>query len=102
MKKIIFSIALIGILMSMNISYAIMAPPGYGLRYVLNSAMSVIIGVIIVFFLIKLLKAEDRKRVFVKFINILSIAIILKLSSWFLAYIIVVPFLFFASLLGGF
>ncbi len=98
MKKIIFSIILMIVLMSMSISYAALDPWGYSWRDPINSAMSFVILGIVIFFVIKLPKADDKKRLIVKFINILSIAIILKLSSWFLPYIIAFPF--FA--LGGF
>ena len=46
MKKVIFFVTLMGMLMSMNISYAIMAPPGFGLRYILNSGMSIVVKTI--------------------------------------------------------
>ena len=82
MRKSIFCFLLILTFLSLSSVYAI-----HGYDFVMlnlfNSAMSFVILTIVIDFLLKLPKAENKKDWLIKFINVLSIGILLKLSSWF-------------------
>lgn len=100
MKKYILStIFATLILLSMNISYAIDAPVGYYMAGIVNSIMSIIISLIIVGYLIKFTKTEDKKMWVVKFINTLTIAVILKLTSWIWPLCFLAIFCFFTEII---
>lgn len=88
MKIKILNIFLVLLFCVNSMVYAIMAKHSLGYYIIdeINYIMSVVISVIIVYFLIKIFKSNEKKKWIIWFINILSVALIFKWGAYFWVY----------------
>lgn len=86
MKKNFLNIFLIFLFCSNSIVYAIGTNPVKSILFLIDFIMTGVILYIIINFLMKIFKVKEKKKLLIKFINTLSVALILKWGAFFWIY----------------